>query len=51
MSAADRRALFNIMDVTNQGKNTYTQVEGLELEQGGTYYVWVIGRSCDRLVM
>ncbi|KAK3104702.1 hypothetical protein FSP39_008103 [Pinctada imbricata] len=51
MSDADRIALFNVLDVTNNGKNTYTLLTGLQLEQSQTYYVWVIGTDqageCD----
>lgn len=45
MSDEDRRNLFSVLDVSNQGKNTYTKLTGLKLVQGETYYVWVIGKE------
>ena len=35
--------MFNILDVTNNGKNTFKEVTGLSLEQNTVYYVYVIG--------
>lgn len=35
--------MFSAMDVTNQGQNTYSKFTNLTLEQGKTYYVWVMG--------
>jgi hypothetical protein len=40
----ERKILFNAMDVANQGQNTYTKLTNLTLEQGKTYYVFVMGR-------
>lgn len=45
MSDEDRRNLFSVLDVSNQGKNTYTRLSGLKFQQGETYYVWVIGKE------
>lgn len=45
MSDEDRRDLFSVLDVSNQGKNTYTRLSGLKFQQGETYYVWVIGKE------
>lgn len=50
MSDEDRRNLFTVLDVSNQGKNTYTKLTGLKLEQGETYYVWVVGKEALILI-
>lgn len=50
MNDEDRRNLFSVLDVSNQGKNTYTKLTGLKLEQGETYYVWVIGKEALILI-
>ena len=35
--------MFNVMDMTNNGKNVFREITGLSLEHNTTYYVFVIG--------
>ncbi|KAK3101936.1 hypothetical protein FSP39_007496 [Pinctada imbricata] len=42
-TALERAALFTEMAVTNNGRNTFMEIEGLSLQQNTTYYVYVIG--------
>lgn len=44
MSDDERKNVFSVLDVSNQGKNTYTKLTGLTFQQGETYFVWVIGK-------
>ena len=39
----ERKALFSVLDVTNLGQDTYTNISGIKMEQGKTYYVWIMG--------
>lgn len=36
--------MFTVLDLSNQGQNTYTKLTGLDFQQGKTYYLWVIGK-------
>ena len=37
--------LFNVYELFNIGKSTFITIDGLNLEQNGTYFVWVIGKN------
>ena len=37
--------LFNVYELFNIGKSTFITIDGLNLEQNGTYFVWVIGKK------
>ena len=38
--------LFNVYELFNIGKSTFITIDGLNLEQNGSYFVWVIGKNC-----
>ena len=45
----ERKALFSVLDVTNLGTDTYTNISGIKMEQGKTYYVWIMGTYTCKL--
>ncbi|XP_048258717.1 uncharacterized protein LOC124137708 isoform X1 [Haliotis rufescens] len=39
----ERQEIFNIVDLQNVGRDTFTKFENLSLEQNDVYYAWVVG--------
>ena len=44
MLDTDRTAIFDVVDRTNVGENTYTEITGLNLAQDTDYWTSVIGQ-------
>jgi len=40
----EKHYLFSIYPVSNINKNTFYRITPLQLDQGQTYYVWVMGK-------
>ena len=43
--------LFNVYEIINVGESTFVTLDGLDLTQSESYFVWVIGENIDFLII